>query len=305
MQPNADGSGGSVRRSVAQDRQPGDGLVNMSNGSNADWDFYSVPATQALGGVLAYADTVKLAVDADNVYIVATYKHFKHTGRRGGRRQPLRQGDSIRARRYKVEQPGRPAGVSTLTPVQNTDPTATTATQLFVDTTAATGIRIWQLDSNGEIQASPNAIVAGTTFTSHTTGAHQFGTSLQLDTGGDQIAGAVLVGGSIFAAQTVDVGGLATARWYRINAATGALQQSGDVTDTASGGTRAPSRLTCRASRSTPPATSPSPIPRARRMLTRPSWSPCTGRATRAAICPSARSSAAGMDRSSPGPTIR
>ncbi len=62
--------------------------------------------------------------------------------------------------------------------------------------------------------------------------AVQQGTGTLVDTGGTRFSGnAVQVGGDIWAVNTVDIAGRAAVRWYRINATTGLLTETGLITD--------------------------------------------------------------------------
>ncbi len=238
---NADGTGTQVRGGYGA--QNASFLVAVSTSSDplgldtasgtvvgTNWNFYKVTATYNFGTGLAYADGVKFAADANYVYVTASYRLFGSQTVAG---VLVSRFDKAFDSGSRVDS-AAPAGVTALTPVQNTGPNASTAAQVFVDAVAAVGVRVWSLDSSGNLVATP-AVVAGTTFTSHTGGAHQEGTSLRLDTGGDRITSAVEWNGSIYAANTVDVGGLATVQWYQVIASNDTLIQMGDATDTASG----------------------------------------------------------------------
>jgi parallel beta-helix repeat protein/VCBS repeat-containing protein len=209
------------------------------NPSGGSWNFYSVDATHDFGSGSAYLTAMKFAVDANYLYVTGTYDLFNSNAFAG---VLVSRFDKTLGSRVDSTAPSQ---VTALTPVQNLDP-SNNVPQVFVDAEAATGVSVWSLDSNGQLVATPT-VVSGTTFTSHTTGARQFGTSLPLDTAGDRITSAdgsiyadritsaVERGGSIYAAHTVDVGGLATVRWYQVDATTDGLVQYGDVTDTTSG----------------------------------------------------------------------
>jgi parallel beta-helix repeat protein len=195
------------------------------------WSFYSADATHNFGSGAAYLTGMKFALDANYIYITGTYELFGSNNTAGV--LVSRFGKTFGSRVDSAA----PSGVAALTPVQNLDPT-NNVPQVFLDADATTGIGVWSLNNIGQLITTPT-VVAGTTFTSHTGGAQQLDSSLPLDTGGDRITSAVERGGSIYAANTVDVAGLATARWYQMSATTYTLTEApGDVTDTPSGSTR-------------------------------------------------------------------
>lgn len=60
--------------------------------------------------------------------------------------------------------------------------------------------------------------------------AHQSGANDTIDTGDTRFSGSVILqGGKIWGVQVLDVGGRSAIRWYRINASTNALEESGTI----------------------------------------------------------------------------
>lgn len=237
---NSDGTGATVRGgygaseshlylAVSTSSHPLD-LDTASGDNTTDWNFYRVDGTHTFNGQSAYIDNVKIAVDASYLYVTGSYRSFGN-GQFAG--VMVSRFDKTLGSRLDVV---APAGVSALTPVQSTDPSNPSATQLFVDAVSASGVRVWSMDSSGNL--SGPTVVSGTAFTSHTGGAPQAGTSLPLDTGGDQPTNAVYSNGAIWTANTVDDGsGFATAHWYQIDGTALTVTHQGDVTDIPQGST--------------------------------------------------------------------
>ena len=230
---NQDGSGGQTGGGYGADEAYLLIAVSTSNtpddldivaGDN-DWNVFSIAATHDFGNGLAWLDYPKITADADSIYITGNYFAFGDRSFQGVRvtrldKTPMLSGtlgnrNDVVANGGFTLQPalsvGRPAA----------DP------QLFVSA-QNNSINVWEMnDSNAlTLATSLSAPFAAPNF-----GVPQQGTTATLDTVSPRMMNAVWRNDSLWATHTVDVGGIATARWYEITT-TGSsysLRQIGDV----------------------------------------------------------------------------
>ncbi len=192
--------------------------------TSANWYTYAAPTTQVLHSAVSFADYMKLAADANNLYLTANY--FSGNTFEGVAITKLAKGPMLSGSLGTITHIAAP-GAASLQPVMSIGQSAN-APEFFVDTWGSRGVRVWTLSSTNKLTA-----VAGlyAPFSTYNNGAPQLGTNLRLDTLSSRLMDAWWENGSIWTANTVAVGSQADVRWYQISTAGGPyrLVQEGTI----------------------------------------------------------------------------
>jgi hypothetical protein len=179
-------------------RSSPDDLDVAPGDTDQDWHFYSVPAVELFGSVLAKIDNPRLAVDSDSLYVAGGYFSFSGFAFQGSKVIRLDKGPLLGGTQGTWVSAAVTGG-GRLRPAESfgRDPDDP---QLFVEAMSNnSGLRIWQMDTSDTLTVAATLASPFTTVTA----SPQLGTTARLATHSPHVLNAVWRNGSIWTAHTV------------------------------------------------------------------------------------------------------